>query len=305
MKKLLTSIITLSLIICCFAFVGCKKDKDKDTEPKPATVEQTLITWENFMTDMKEVETKISDQDYVYPTRDAIRASNAVSDTDKSSIGIEYLNYIDFDFAYDFDEEPGYSYTIKDEYLELQEIISVADLCMDLYSENDLKLDESYRVNLNEEGDEGYAYIKLINDNNQINLSMCFSSLDGSDKAYYDFTINTNNSTWTSWEFKQCYNDDDFFGYSYLEKSTHEARIFDRFYLSTLDDEMTTCELIDIDEEVQKLIHVDDFSIDSMNVLQSKVYNHHVSLNIEDIREDFDFENATLTELSIVIESED
>ena len=304
MKKLLTSIITLSLIICCFAFVGCKKDKDKDTEPKPATVEQTLTIWENFMTDMKEVETKISDQDYVYPIRDAIRASKAVSNTDKSSIGIEYSNYVDFDLEYNLSGEPGHSYTIKEEYLELQEIISVGNLFFDLYSENDLKLNELYRVNLNEYGDEGYAYIRLNNDNSQINLSMCFSSLDGSDKAYYDFTINTNNTTWTSWEFKQCYNNDDFFGYVYLEKSTNEARIFDRYYFSTIDDEMATCELIDIDEKAQKLINVDEFSIDSMNVLQSKVYNHHVSLNIEDIRDNIDFEKATLTELMIVIEGE-
>lgn len=300
MKKLLTSIITLSLIICCFAFVGCKNDKDN--EVKPATVEQTLKIWENFMTDMKALETKISNQDYVYPTRDAIRASKAVSNTDKSSIGIEYSNYVDFDLEYNLSGEPGHSYTIKEEYLELQETIYVVDLCMDLYGENNLKLNDSYRVNINRYGK--YAYIRLNNDNSQINLRFCFSSLDGSDKAYYDFTINIENSTWTSCEFKQCYNDDEFFGYAYLEKSTNEARIFDRFYFSTIDDEMATCELIDIDEKVQKLIHVDDFSIDSMNVLQSKVYNHHISLNIEDIREDFDFENATLTELMIVIEGE-
>ena len=42
-----------------------------------------------------------------------------------------------------------------------------------------------------------------------------------------------------------------------------------------------------------------------MNVLQSKVYNHHASLNIEEIRDGVDIENAVETELYIVIESED
>jgi len=305
MKKLLTTVLTVALVLCCFTFVGCTKDEE--AEPKPATIEQTLTILDNFVKDMQAVETKISAQDYVYPTIDAIRASQAVADTDKSSIGIEYSNYEDFDIDYNFSEDSQYPYTVKDNYLEIMEIIYVQDLYIDLYSENDLQLNSVYRVNLNEYGDMGYAYTRLVNNNNQINLSLCFSSLDGLSRAFYDFAINIDNSDWTSWEFKQCYNDDEFFAYSYIEKSTHKARLFDRYYLSRLDAESGTpiYDFEEVDEKVQKIIVVDEFSINSMNVLQSKVYNHHVNLNIDGIRNNIDIENAIETELSIVINSED
>ena len=305
MKKLLTRVLTLALVLCCFTFVGCTKDEEP--APKPATIEQTLTILDNFVADMKAVETKISAQDYVYPTIDAIRASQAVAGTDKSSIGIEYSNYEDFDIDYNIGQDPQHPYTVKDNYLEMMEMIYVVDMYIDLYSENDLELNVSYRVNLNEYGETGYAYTRLINNNNQINLSLCHSSLDGSRKVFFDFAININNSTWVSWEFKQCYNDDEFFACAYIEKSTHEARLFDRYYLSIVDAESGTpiYDFEEVDEKVQKIIVVDDFSIDSMNALQSKIYNHHVSLNIDSTRDNVDIENATETELSVVIDSEE
>ncbi len=305
MKKLLTSVLTLALLLCCFTFVGCKKEEK--SAPKPATIEQTLTILNGFVSDMKAVETKMSAQDYVYPTIDAIRASQAVADTDKSSIGIEYSNYEDFDIDYNIGQDPQYPYTVKDNYLEMMEMIYVAGMYIDLYSENDLQLNVSYRVNLNEYGDMGYTYTRLINNNNQINLSLCHSSLDGSSKSFYDYTINISNSNWISWEFKQCYNDDEFFAYLYTEKSTHEARLFDRYYLSKVDAESATpiYDFEEVDEKVQKIIVVDEFSIDSMNAVQSKIYNHHVSLNIDNIRDSVDVENAMETELSVVFGGEE
>lgn len=306
MKKLLTSVLTLALLLCCFTFVGCDLFKDKD-EQKVATIEQTLAICDQFIADMQAIQTKISAPNYEYPTIDAIRASKTVEDTDKSSIGIEYSNYEDFDINYNLDDDPEHPYTIKDNYLEMMEIVYVADMYIDLYSENDLQLNESYRVNLNEYGDEGYTYTRLINDNNQINLSLCHSSLDGLSKSFYDFTINIDNLNWVSWEFKQCYNDDEFFACAYIEKSTHEARIFDRYYLSRVDRESGTplYDFEEVDEKVQKIIVVDEFSINSMNVLQSKIYNHHESLNIESIRDNIDIENAIETELDVVIDGGD
>lgn len=302
MKKLLTSVLTLALVLCCFTFVGC--NKDKNPTPKPATIEQTLTILENFVADMKAVESKMSAQDYVYPTIDAIRASQAVADTDVSSIGIEYSNYEDFNIDDNLGKDPQHPYTVKDSYLEIMDIVYVADLYIDLYSDNNLQLNASYKINLNDYGDIGYSFTRLVNNNNQINLSLCHSSLDASSMSFFDLTINIDNSNWVSCEFKQCYDHDYFFAYMYIEKSTNEARLFDRYYLSVMDSEteIPLYSFEEVDEKLQKIFVVDEFSNNSMNVLQSKIYNHHVSLNIGGIRDSINIESAIETELNIIFD---
>ena len=61
MKKLLTSVLTLALVLCSFTFVGCDLFKDKDNT-KPATIEQTLAICDQFIADMQAIETKINNE---------------------------------------------------------------------------------------------------------------------------------------------------------------------------------------------------------------------------------------------------
>jgi hypothetical protein len=292
MKKILTSVLTLALVLCCFTFVGCTKDE----EPKPATIEQTLAILDNFVSDMKAIETKISAQDYVYPTIDAIRASQAVTDTDKSSIGIEYSNYMDFDYDYDFEQgtspepySPSYNF-----YPDIVEM-SFVSVYASIYEENGLKLDTTYTFTIEDDGDTETMFIKLTNDKSKVCFYVAFAG--GEENEYHALQLNLNsNSNWVSFEYK-VYDEEDFVNYSYVEKSTNENRIFNR-YLS-VEQENQGIGLIDLDETTQKMLYVDEFTTDSMNLNQSKVYNYLESLNIESISNDIDTTNAIEIEVNL------
>ena len=294
MKKLLTSVLTLALVLCCFTFVGCTKDED--SAPKPATIEQTLTILDNFVSDMKAIETKISAQDYVYPTIDAIRASQAVANTDKSSIGIEYSNYMDFDYDYDFEQgtspEPySPSYNFYPDIVEMPFVSVYASI----YEENGLKLDTTYTFTIEDDGDTETMFIKLTNDKSKVCFYVAFAG--GEENEYHALQLNLNsNSNWVSFEYK-VYDEEDFVNYSYVEKSTNENRIFNR-YLS-VEQENQGIGLVDLDETTQKMLYVDEFTTDSMNLNQSKVYNYLESLNIESISNDIDTTNAIEIEVNL------
>lgn len=287
MKKLLTSVLTLALVLCCFTFVGCTKDKEK-----PATIEQTLAVCDQFIADMKAVETKISAQNYEYPTIDALRASKAVDGTDKSSIGIEYSNYMDFDLTYDFKQGaygPYDTYAPSDFYIEMAEMSEYFGIYFDIYKNNNLQLNNTYKFDTEDDENPVTIYLKLINDNSRICLSMYMDYTEGGYSYNYDYIINlNNNSSWKSFELKNF--SQNYLTYMYVEKATDNARIFNKF-IAVENEE--TARLTDVDETTQKMLYIDEFMTDSMNVIQAKAYNYLESLNLEDIVDDIDTANAT------------
>ena len=290
MKKLLTSVLTLALVLCCFTFVGCTKDENND--PKPATIEQTLAICDQFIADMQAVQTKISAQDYVYPTTDAQASATQVLDTDKSSLDIEYSNYMDFDYNYDFDQDQGHepnspSYEIYPDAVEMGEAL---DMYIQVYKDNRLQLNNVYSIGSSQ-------YIKLTNNGSKISFSM--SSRDFDDEFDGELVINIDkNSNWTSFEYKHYEDDNGTSAYIIIEKSTDESRLFNRYlefeYMTEYGFSFT-----DIDETTQKMLYVDNFSLDSMNIMQSKAYGYFESLDIESIVNNIDTTKAVEIEVNL------
>lgn len=286
MKKLLTSVLTLALVLCCFTFVGCTKEED----PKPATIEQTLAICDQFIADMQAIQTKISASDYEYPTVDAQASAKQVADTDKSSIGIKYSNYMDFDYNYDFDQDQGHepnspSYEIYPDAVEVGEAL---DMYIQVYKDNRLQLNNVYSIGSSQ-------YIKLTNNGSKISFSM--SSRDFDDEFDGELVINIDkNSNWTSFEFRDY--DEMVTLYMFIEKSTDQNRLFNRFI--KIEEEIDFgIECVDLDETTQKMLYVDEFFIDSMNVLESKVYTYLESLNIPSIIGNIDTTNAVEIEVNL------
>ncbi len=300
MKKLLTSVLTLALVLCCFTFVGCTKDEDND--PKPATIEQTLAICDQFIADMQAIQTKISAPDYEYPTTDAVESSTPVRATDKSSIGIEYSNYMDFDYTYDFFENStlgGETYTSSDCYLLIMYMSQYLDEKLDIYKGNNLDLNNVYKYNTEDNGYSATNYLKLINNNSKI----CLYFYQDTQYSYlYELTISLDdNKGWKSFEYKGFDQNNELLEFGYCEKSTNVSRVFDRgvvTYIETVKgiDEIY---LTDINETTQKMIYIDGFSTDSMNVIQSQAYSYFETLNIENIADSIDITNAVEIEVNL------
>lgn len=290
MKKLLTRVLTLALVLCCFTFVGCTKYEDND--PKPATIEQTLAICDQFIADMQAIQTKISAPDYEYPTTDAQASAKQVADTDKSSMGIEYSNYMDFDYNYDFDQDQGHepnspSYEIYPDAVEMGEAL---DMYIQVYKDNRLQLNNVYSIGSSQ-------YIKLTNNGSKISFSM--SSRDFDDEFDGELIINIDkNSNWTSFEYKHYEKQDGTIACIIVEKATNANRVFNRY----LEFEHITeygFSFADINETTQKMLYMDNFSINSMNVAQSKGYNYFETLNISSIADNIDTTNAVEIEVNL------
>ena len=287
MKKILTSMLTLALALCCFTFVGCDGFKNKDK--KPATIEQTLEVLDQFVADMQAVGDKIAADGYVYPANNAIASSIPVIGTDISSIGIEYSNYIDFDYNYDFGQgsylepySPSYNF-----YPYAVGMTSVNSY-FQLYKDNNFQLNTVYEIRQD-------VYIKLTNDNSKITFTMISNEVDEEFNAEFVITLDTN-SKWKSVEYKHL-EIDEYKSYLYIEKSTSENRVFDRYI--SVEQEEGCINLVDLNETTQKMICIDSFETDSMNIIESKVYNYLESLNLENFVNNIDIANAVQFELNL------
>lgn len=284
MKKIITSLLTLALVLCCFTFVGCK---DKGNQ-KPATIEATLEILDEFVADMQTVGDKIAADGYTYPTNNAIAASVPVKSTDKSSIGIEYSNYINFDYDYDFSQgsnpepySPSYNF-----YPDATGMTSV-NMYFQLYTNNNLQLNSVYEIRQD-------VFMRLTNDNSKITFTMISNEVNEEFNAEFVITLDTN-FNWKSIEYKR-FEIDGYKSYTYIEKSTNENRVFNRYI--SIEEDNQGVDLVDLDETTQKMIYIDKFEIDSMNIIQSKVYNYLESLNIESFVDKIDIENAVEIEVN-------
>lgn len=287
MKKLLTSMLTLALVLCCFTFVGCAKDND----PKPATIEQTLAICDQFIADMQAVQTKISAQDYVYPTTDAIRASKVVADTDKSSIGIQYSNYMDFDVEETLNEEFGDSFTVLDELFDATEngAVSTLEFLAGEYKAQKLSLDVVYSI----EDEDSISYIKLTNNNLKVCLSYKMLNTDGYYGAEIILNLNSDN-TWKSFEMKAA-EEDGMVNYLYVEKSTDESRIFNQVIDGFIDG--TDIGIGDYNEIAQKMMYV-HFHNEPSDTIQTKALLYLRNLDIPSILDNFVTNNPVEIQIS-------
>lgn len=281
MKKFITSFLTFALIICCFTFVGCK---DKENNSKPATIEATLEILDQFVIDMQAVEDKILADGYTYPTNNAIADSVPVRSTDKSSIDIQYSNYIDFDYDYDFEQgtlpepySPAYNF-----YPDATSMwTSIKSTFIGIYKNYNLKLNSVYEKSEN-------VYIKLTNDNTKITFTIISNELDEEFNVEIIIYLD-NDSNWKSVEYKH-YEIDGYRSYVYIEKSTNNNRIFNRYI--SIEEDNQGVDLVDLNETTQKMIYIDKFETDSMNIIESKVYNYLESLEIESFIDNINIENA-------------
>ena len=287
MKKLLTSMLTLALVLCCFTFVGCNLFKDKE---KPATIEQTLAICDQFIADMQAINTKISAQDYVYPTTDAQSSATSVSSYARSTLGIRYLNYMDFDTQEVFNQDLGYPITAIDVLLDMSEngAISTLAYIIEEYKSQNLSLNTVYSFeDVDYEGD--YSYFKLSNNNSQICCSYK-NETSGDTTFIAEMIINLNSdNTWKSFEMKVVDLDSGVdIEYAYAEKSTDESRIFNRVIVGYIDG--TDVSLSDFDESCQKMLYV-HFHNEPTTDIQTQAVDYLESLNIESVVDGFDTTN--------------
>lgn len=287
MKKLLTSVLTLALILCCFTFVGCKNEDDPGL-----TIGQTLEICERFITDIKAVDTKISVQDYIYPTIDAQASAKQVADTDKSSIGVEYSNYDEFDYDEEF-HEYLWPFSVKELYLYADSDARDLKIYINMYKDNNWQLQETYKFYYDAEKDMP-MYIQLINYNNT-KISLLIAVEEDGETYYEEYTINLNTDlSWKSFEYKQ-YSTEGDKDYLYIEKANDSNRVFNRYIEGDI--YTTSCRIVDINEETQKTLYLEEFSTSAMTSIQSTAHIYLLNLNIQNVQYRFHIENAIETEV--------
>lgn len=280
MKKLLTSVLTLALILCCFTFVGCKKKDNSGL-----TIDQTLEICEQFILDMEATKTKISSQDYEYPITEAQASAKQVADTDKSSVGIEYSNYDEFDYDCEFiyyptiNSDTAIGMSVKDLYvdeynLEAHYITSELEAYINMYKDNNWELGKTYKYYIDREEETSY-YIRLTGNSNKITIY----EADDEGEWCAEYIINLNSDlSWKSFKNKGALTNGEAAEYIYVEKATDNNRIFNKYITASVN--ATHCKLIDIDEEAQKILCVEKFAIDAMDLtaIQSSVYAYMLNL---------------------------
>ena len=93
MKKFITRALSIILVMFCFVLAGCSGDG--------ISSKTVLTVCQQYIKDLDDYSETISDASFVYPLEGAVAAATVVNDTDKSKFGIEYLNYVDFEFQGD------------------------------------------------------------------------------------------------------------------------------------------------------------------------------------------------------------
>lgn len=280
MKKLLKSALSLVLALSCFAFVGCDLFKEKAEEPKKvATIEESIAIYRQCDNELSEIWQGIyEDEDYQYKIAEAIAAATQVKSTDKSTMNIEYSNYLNFDINQTL--IPGDSTPVLDLYAPaVGSVFSRFDDLGRFFLMDYVELNNVYKVST--------TYSKVTNDNTKVQISFRFG---GSDTSFDNCTIYyDSNSQWTAVERKVF--SESGLSYTYVKRATHESRIFDQCIQVYKDG--TTINAMEINEVTQKMIYVDDFTISgTMDTLDAKVYDYVNSLNIPSITTIIDIESA-------------